>query len=86
MFLPRVINVDKNPAYPAAIKELNGGPSNGQTSRLARDGYGSFHNHWRTLQSIEAINMISEGQNQVGKQRKIRLARRGSWPPVRNRA
>jgi transposase-like protein len=33
-------------------------PSNRPTPRLARDGYGSFRSAWRTLQRIEAVNMI----------------------------
>ena len=81
---PRVINVDKNPAYPAAIKELK---DEGMLRRRCRVrqckylnniveqdhrtvkrrawlamGYGSFRSAWRTLQGIEAVNMIRKGR------------------------
>jgi transposase-like protein len=76
--MPRVINVDKNPSYPAAIEALK---SEGILPRRVRlrqckylnnvleqdhrfvkkrawlpKGYGSFA--WRTLQGIEAMQMI----------------------------
>jgi IS6 family transposase len=87
---PRVINVDKNPAYPAAIEQLQ---TEGtlrrhcrlrqckylnnvveqdhrlvkQRVRLAK-GYGSFRSACRTLQGIEAVNMIRKGRaRRVGK-------------------
>ena len=81
---PRVINVDKNPAYPAAIKELK---DEGMLRRRCRVrqckylnniieqdhrtvkrrvwlamGYGSFRSAWRTLQGIEAVNIIRKGR------------------------
>ena len=81
---PCVINVDKNPAYPAAIKELK---DEGMLRRRCRVrqckylnniieqdhrtvkrrarlamGYGSFRSAWRTLQGIEAVNMIRKGR------------------------
>jgi transposase-like protein len=49
--IPRVINVDKNPAYPAA----------GKRAWLAK-GYGSFQSAWRTLEGIETVNMIRKGR------------------------
>ena len=82
--MPRVINVDKNPAYPAAVEALKG---EGYLPRrvhlrqckylnnvLEQDhravkkrvwlakGYGSFATAWRTLQGIEAVNMIRKGR------------------------
>jgi len=82
--VPRVINVDKNPAYPAAVEALkaertlprrvrlrqckylnNVVEQDHRTvkkrSRLAK-GYGSFSPAWRTLQGIEAVNMIRKGR------------------------
>jgi len=82
--VPRVINVDKNPAYPAAVEALkaertlprrvrlrqckylnNVVEQDHRTvkkrSRLAK-GYGSFSTAWRTLQGIEAVNMIRKGR------------------------
>ena len=82
--MPRVINVDKNPTYPAAMEALK---ADGAISRrvvlrqckylnnvieqdhrtvkkrvwLAK-GYGSFSTGWRTLQGIEAVNMIRKGR------------------------
>jgi len=82
--MPRVINVDKNPAYPAAVEALK---AEGYLPRrvhlrqckylnnvveqdhravkkrvwLAK-GYGSFATAWRTLQGIEAVNMIRKGR------------------------
>ena len=82
--MPRVINVDKNPAYPAAVEALK---ADGVIPRrvelrqckylnnmieqdhraikkrvwLAK-GYGSFQSAWRTLQGIEAVNMIRKGR------------------------
>ena len=78
--MPRVINVDKNPAYPAALEALK---SENAIPRLVKlrqckylnnvieqdhrtvkkrvwlaKGYGSFQSAWRTLQGIEAVNMI----------------------------
>jgi transposase-like protein len=81
---PRVINVDKNPAYPPAVEQLK---AEGTLRRrvdlrqckylnnvveqdhrtvkqrawLAK-GYGSFPSAWRTLQGIEAVNMIRKGR------------------------
>ena len=82
--MPRVINVDKNPTYPAAIEALK---ADGTIPRrvvlrqckylnnvieqdhrtvkkrvwLAK-GYGSFASAWRTLQGIEAVEMIRKGR------------------------
>ena len=89
--LPRVINVDKNPAYPAAVEALkeegvlpgrvrlrqckylnNVVEQDHRTVKkrtwLAK-GYGSFLTAWRTLQGIEAVNMIRKGQSEMGGQR-----------------
>ena len=82
--MPRVINVDKNPAYPAAVEALkeegvlprrvglrqckylnNVVEQDHRTVKkrtwLAK-GYGSFLSAWRTLQGIEAVNMIRKGR------------------------
>ena len=82
--VPRVINVDKNPAYPAAVEALKAEgvlPRRVQLRQckylnnvveqdhrtvkkrvwLAK-GYGSFATAWRTLQGIEAVNMIRKGR------------------------
>ena len=34
-------------------------------------GYGSFHSAWRTLQGIEAVNLIRKGR--------VRWVARGDW-------
>src|SRR3954453_4551751 len=82
--MPRVINVDKNPAYPAALEALKAdGTVPGrvvlrvckylnnvieQDHRTVKKrvwlakGYGSFRSAWRTLQGIEAVNMIRKGR------------------------
>jgi IS6 family transposase len=82
--MARVLNVDKNPAYVAAIWELK---TEGtlphrvclrqcrylnnvveQDPRVVKKrvwlakGYGSFQSAWRTLQGIEAVNMIRKGR------------------------
>ena len=81
---PRVINVDKNPAYPAAVEALKTEGSIPRRVRLRQckylnnvieqdhrtvkkrvrlaKGYGSFDSAWRTLQGIEAVNMIRKGR------------------------
>ena len=81
--LPRVMNVDKNPAYPAAVEELKAEGTLPRRVRLRQckylnniieqdhrnvqkrvwfaKGYGSFQSAWRTLQGIEAVNMIRKG-------------------------
>jgi len=82
--VPRVINVDKNRAYPAAVEALkeegilpcrvhlrqckylnNVVEQDHRTVKkrtwLAK-GYGSFLTAWRTLQGIEAMNMIRKGR------------------------
>jgi transposase, IS6 family len=82
--MPRVINVDKNRAYPAAVEALkeegilpgrvhlrqckylnNVVEQDHRTVKkrtwLAK-GYGSFLTAWRTLQGIEAMNMIRNGR------------------------
>ena len=82
--LPRVMNVDKNPAYPAAVEELKAEGTLPRRVRLRQckylnniieqdhrtvkkrvwlaKGYGSFQSAWRTLQGIEAVNMIRKGR------------------------
>jgi transposase, IS6 family len=82
--MPRVINVDKNPAYPAAIDALKAEGALPQRVRLRQckylnnvieqdhrtvkkrawlaKGYGTFQSAWRTLQGIEAVNMIRKGR------------------------
>jgi transposase-like protein len=82
--VPRVINVDKNPAFPPAVEKLK---TEGVLPRRVRlrqckylnnvveqdhrtvkqrtwlaKGYGSFPTAWRTLQGIEALNMIWKGR------------------------
>jgi len=82
--MARVLNVDKNPAYPAAVRQLK---AEGRLPRRVRlrqcrylnnvveqdhrtvkkrvwlaKGYGSFQSAWRTLQGIEAMNMIRKGR------------------------
>jgi transposase-like protein len=82
--VPRVINVDKNPAFPLAVEKLK---TEGVLPRRVRlrqckylnnvveqdhrtvkkrtwlaKGYGSFPTAWRTLQGIEAVNMIRKGR------------------------
>jgi IS6 family transposase len=82
--MPRVMNVDKNPAYPAAVEALK---ADGiiprrvalrqckylnnvieQDHRMVKKrvwlakGYGTFQSAWRTLQGIEAVNMIRKGR------------------------
>jgi IS6 family transposase len=81
---PRVINVDKNPAYPAAVEALKAEGALPRRVRLRQckylknvieqdhrtvkkrvwlaKGYGSFQSAWRTLQGIEAVNMIRKGR------------------------
>jgi IS6 family transposase len=82
--MPRVINVDKNPSYPAAVEALKNEGIFPQRVRLRQckylnnvveqdhrtvkkrmwlaKGYGSFSTAWRTLQGIEAVNMIRKGR------------------------
>jgi transposase, IS6 family len=82
--MARVLNVDKNPAYAAAVRELKtDGTLPGrvrlrqcrylnnvveQDHRIVKKrvwlakGYGSFQSAWRTLQGIEAMNMIRKGR------------------------
>ena len=82
--VPRVINVDKNRADPAAVDALK---EEGMLPRRVRlrqckylnnvveqshrnvkrrtwlaKGYGSFWTAWRTLQGIEAVDMIRKGR------------------------
>ena len=82
--VPRVINVDKNPAFPPAVEALkaegvlprrvhlrqckylnNVVEQDHRTVKkrtwLAK-GYGSLITAWRTLQGIEAMNMIRKGR------------------------
>jgi transposase, IS6 family len=82
--VPRVINVDKNPAFPAAVEALKGEGTLPRRVRLRQckylnnvveqdhrtvkkrawlaKGYGSLVTAWRTLQGIEAVNMIRKGR------------------------
>jgi IS6 family transposase len=75
--MPRVMNVDKNPAYPAAMEALKAGGTIPRRVALRQckylhrtvkkrvwlaKGYGSFQSAWRTLQGIEAVNMIRKGR------------------------
>ena len=82
--VPRVINVDKNPAFPPAVAELKAEGVLPRRVRLRQckylnnvieqdhrtvkkrvrlaKGYGSFQSAWRTLQGIEAVNMIWKGR------------------------
>jgi len=82
--VPRVINVDKNRAYPAAVEALKVEGTLPRRVRLGQckylnnvveqdhrtvkkrvwlaKGYGSFATAWRTLQGIEAVNMIRKGR------------------------
>jgi transposase, IS6 family len=82
--MPRVINVDKNRAYPAAVEALKAEGILPRRVRLRQckylnnvveqdhrfvkkrvwlaKGYGSFGTAWRTLQGIEAMNMIRKGR------------------------
>jgi len=82
--MARVLNVDGNPAYPAAVRALKADGTLPRRVRLRQcrylnnvveqdhrfvkkrvwlaKGYGSFQSAWRTLQGIEAINMIRKGR------------------------
>ena len=82
--MARVLNVDKNPAYPAAVRDLKAEGTVPPRVRLRQcrylnnvveqdhrfvkkrvrlaKGYGSFQSAWRTLQGIEAVNMIRKGR------------------------
>ena len=82
--MPRVINVDKNPSYPAAVEALKSEGILPHRVRLRQckylnnvveqdhrfvkkrawlaKGYGSFATAWRTLQGIEAMQMIRKGR------------------------
>jgi transposase, IS6 family len=82
--VPRVINVDKNPAFPPAVEALKAEGVPPRRVRLRQckylnnvveqdhrtvkkrtwlaKGYGSFQSAWRTLQGIEAVNMIRKGR------------------------
>ena len=82
--LPRVMNVDKNPAYLAAVEALSADGSlparvqlrqckylnnvieqdhrNVKKRAWLAKGYGSFQSASRTLQRIEAIQMIRKGR------------------------
>ena len=82
--VPRVINVDKNPAFPPAVEALKAEGILPRRVRLRQckylnnvveqdhrtvkkrtwlaKGYGSFRSAWRTLQGIEAMNLIRKGR------------------------
>jgi len=82
--VPRVINVDKNPAFPRAAEALKAEGRLPGRVRLRQckylnniveqdhrtvkkrtwlaKGYGSLVTAWRTLQGIEAVNMIRKGR------------------------
>jgi transposase-like protein len=77
-----VINVDKNPAYPAAVEALKAEELLPRRVQLREckylnnvveqdhrtvkkrvwlaKGYGSFATAWRTIQGIEAVNMLDQ--------------------------
>lgn len=83
---PRVINVDKNAAYPVAIERLKSEQTLASQTELRQVkylnnlieqdhrnikritkpmlGFKSFHSARRTLNGIEAMNMIHKGQVQ----------------------
>jgi transposase-like protein len=62
--IPRVINVDKNPAYPLALKDLKAEKVLPQETELRQFKY--FNNlintARRTIQGYEGMNMIRKGQ------------------------
>jgi transposase, IS6 family len=62
--MPRVMNVDKNPAYPG--KYFNHVIEQDHRTVKKRvwltKGYESFPSAWRRLQGIEAVNMIRKGR------------------------
>jgi hypothetical protein len=80
----RVINVDKNPAFPPAVEALKAEGILPRRVRLRQckylnnvveqdhrtvkkrtwlaKRYGSFRSAWRTLQGIEAVNLIRKGR------------------------
>src|ERR1700751_3850647 len=75
--IPRVINVDKTPAYAAAVnalkserirqcKYLNNVIEQDHRTVKKRTwlakGYGSFQSAWRTLEGIETMSMIRKGR------------------------
>jgi len=82
--VPRVINVDKNAAFPPAVEALKMEGILPRRVRLRQckylnnvveqdhrtvkkrtwlaKGYGSFASAWRTLQGIEAVEMIRKGR------------------------
>ena len=82
--MARVLNVDKNPGYPAAVRALKAEGTLPRRVRLRQcrylnnvveqdhrfvkkrvwlaKGYGSFQSAWRTLQGIEAMNMVRKGR------------------------
>ena len=72
---PRVINVDKNPASPAAVGALKAEGALPSRVRLRQckyravkkrvwlaKGYGFFQSAWRTLQGIQTMHMINKGR------------------------
>jgi transposase-like protein len=81
---PRVISLDENPAFPAAVEGLKAEGVLPRRVRLRQckylnnvvehdhrtvkkrmwlaKGYGSLATAWRTLQGIEAMNMIRKGR------------------------
>jgi transposase-like protein len=69
--VPPVINVDQNRAYPAAVEALKRKASfldermrqcNGEEADLAGEGVWLVPTAWRTVQGIEALNMIRKGR------------------------
>src|SRR5689334_13828800 len=84
--MARVLNVDRNPAYSAAVRQLKAEGTLPRRVRLRQcrylnnvveqdhrtvkkrvwlaKGYGSFQSAWRTLQGIEAMNMIRKGKSE----------------------
>jgi transposase-like protein len=70
---PRVITVDKNAAYPKALKELKAAGDFAASCELRQSkylnnlvkpglGFFSFETAWNTLQGYESMNMIRKGQ------------------------
>ena len=60
--IPRVINVDKNPAYPAAVDALKADGILPHRVQLRQCKYGFFQSAWRTLEGIETMSMIRKGR------------------------
>lgn len=65
-----MINVDRDPAYPVAIRELKAEETLPKWTRLRQCRYLNnvveqhhrFRTAWKTLQGIEAMHMINKGR------------------------